>query len=389
MERDIYKILFTQIKKLLMVRSLRELGRSEEEILSELKVMWNQRIPYERVFSSMCTRPHPIAVKAFLLYIESNLGDFGIFPSVKDLEDRAIQISSEMLNLRGFCGYMTSGGTEANIQALRAFRNLKGRGNFIAPESRHFSVDKASEVLGIEMKLAPLNDEYQMDASSLEDMIDDETIGIVALLGSTELGQIDPLEEISKIASEHEIPLHVDGAFGFFVVPFLYPDFRFPEYLSSISGDPHKMGMSVIPSGILLFSEKRFLEALRIETPYLTTKHQYSLPGTRPGASAAATYAVMEHLGKRGYRQIVEKCMRNTRALIELMSELGFHPAIEPKMNIVVFETGEVDRIREELMKRRWLISKSFRPLGMRFVIMPHVEEENLKLFVEDLKRIL
>ncbi|MBC7115123.1 MAG: tyrosine decarboxylase / aspartate 1-decarboxylase [Archaeoglobi archaeon] len=368
---------------------MREFGRSEEEILNELRSLWDRRIPYERVFSSMCTRPHPVAVKAFMLYIESNLGDFGIFPAVKELEDRVVEMTADMLNLNGFSGYMTSGGTEANIQALRAFRNLKGKGNFIAPESRHFSIDKAADVLGVEMRLVPLNDEYQMDVSCLEEMIDDETFGIVALLGSTELGQIDPLDEISKIASEHGIPLHVDGAFGAFVVPFLYPDFRFPEHLSSVSGDPHKMGMSVIPSGVLLFSDEEFLEALKIETPYLTTRHQYSLPGTRPGASAAATYAVMEHLGRRGYRKIVEKCMRNTRVLIELMSELEFYPAIEPKMNVVVFKTDEVDRIRKELMKRRWLISKSFRPLGMRFVIMPHVEEENLKLFVEDLKRIL
>jgi len=369
---------------------LRERGRSEEEILNELEELWNARIPYERVFSSMCTRPHPVAMRAFLLYIESNLGDFGIFPAVKELEDRVIRKIAELLEVQSFCGYITSGGTESNIQALRAFRNVKKGKNFIAPRSRHFSIDKAADVLGVEMKLAPLNEEYQMDVSVLEEMIDEETFGIVALAGSTELGQIDPLEEISKIASENDIPVHVDAAFGAFVIPFLDLDVDFSlEAIASISGDPHKMGMSVIPSGALLFSEERFLEALKVETPYLTTKHQFSLPGTRPGASAAATYAVMEHLGREGFRKVVEKCMRNTRALIELMEELGFEPAIEPKMNIVVFETREVDRIREELMKKRWLISRSFNPPGMRFVIMPHVEEENLKLFVEDLKRIL
>jgi tyrosine decarboxylase/aspartate 1-decarboxylase len=370
---------------------LRKSGRSEEEVLRELEEMWNSRIPYERVFSSMCTKPHPIAVKAFLLFIESNLGDFGIFPSVKELEDKVVSISAELLGIKKFCGYMTSGGTEANIQALRALRNVKRGKNFIAPKSRHFSIDKASDILGVEMKIAPLNEEYQVDVSALEEMIDENTFGIVALAGSTELGQIDPLEEISKMASECDIPVHVDAAFGAFVIPFideLDVNFSLPS-ISSISGDPHKMGMSVIPSGILLFSEEKYMDAIKVRTPYLTTKHQYSLPGTRPGASAAATYAVFEHLGKEGYRKIVERCMRNTKLIIELMEELGFEPVIEPKMNIVTFEMEDIDRIREELKKRRWLVSKSLNPLGMRLVIMPHVEEENLKLFVEDLKRII
>ena len=96
------------------------------------------------------------------------------------------------------------------------------------------------------------------------------------------------------------------------MIPFLeksYPfDFKIPG-VTSIAIDPHKMGLSTIPSGALLFRSPSFLDSLKVNTPYLTTKSQYTLTGTRSGASAAATYAVMKHLGREGYVKNVQYCI--------------------------------------------------------------------------------
>ncbi len=102
----------------------------------------------------------------------------------------------------------------------------------------------------------------------------------------------------------------MDAAFGGFVIPFLENpsqykfDFEVPGVMS-IAIDPHKMGLSTIPAGGLLYRDEGHMKLLEISAQYLTSQVQTSLAGTRSGASAAATYAVMRHLGKEGYRQIV------------------------------------------------------------------------------------
>ena len=123
-----------------------------------------------------------------------------------------------------------------------------------------------------------------MDIACVESLIDKNTIGLVGIAGNTEFGQVDPIEDLSRLALQHKLFLHIDAAFGGFVIPFLeesYPfDFEVPG-VTSIAIDPHKMGLSTIPSGALLFRSPSFLDSLKVSTPYLTTKAQFTLTGTR------------------------------------------------------------------------------------------------------------
>ena len=91
---------------------------------------------YDKVLSAMCTQPHPIAVKAHMQFIESNMGDFGLFQGTKELEEKVIKMMGGMLGDDNACGYITTGGTESNIQALRTARNMskKKHPNMIVPD---------------------------------------------------------------------------------------------------------------------------------------------------------------------------------------------------------------------------------------------------------------
>src|SRR5574341_628732 len=306
-------------------------GLSEKEVLSLLNSAKLRDIPYERVLSSMCTRPHPIAIKAHMQFIESNLGDFGLFSGTIDLEERAIHLMGSLLGCPTACGYITTGGTESNIQALRTARNLvnKKHPNVIVPSSAHFSFDKIADLLGVEIRKADLDKEFKVDTDSVKRLIDDSTIAIVGIAGSTEFGQIDPIDELADIASSRDVFLHVDAAFGGFVIPFLEKKYNFDfsvEGVTSITADPHKMGMSTIPAGGLLFRDETCLQPLEIDTPYLTIRAQHSLTGTRSGAAAAAAYAVMIHLGRDGYKKIIRRCMEMTERLVEGVEEFGVKP---------------------------------------------------------------
>ncbi|AGK60831.1 tyrosine decarboxylase MnfA [Archaeoglobus sulfaticallidus PM70-1] len=369
------------------------------ETIRILKEFRSQDIPYNRVLSSMCTTPHPLALKAHEMFIETNLGDPGIFQGTKKLEEKLIGMIGELLHGSEVAGYICSGGTEANIQGIRAGRNKmrdkikdSRNPNIVIPKSAHFSFEKIGDILGVEVRRAKLDEEYKVDVSEVEKLMDENTVCLVGIAGTTELGQIDPIVELSKLAEENCVELHVDAAFGGLVIPFMnnpYPfDFQ-NDGVSSITIDPHKMGMATIPSGGILFRNESYLRALEVETPYLTSRTQFTLTGTRPGTGVASAFAVLHGLGFDGMKKIVMECLKNTRLLTEEMISLGFEPVIDPIMNVVSFKTEKAEKIRNELMKRRWIISSIKEPRAIRFVIMPHVTEEVIKEFLSEFRKII
>lgn len=367
-------------------------GVSEKEIFAFLDETKARDTTYERVLSAMCTHPHKIAVKAHMQFIESNLGDFGLFPGTHDLELEVMRMMGDLMNGPSVHGYVTTGGTESNIQALRAMRNICNirNPNVIIPESAHFSFDKIVDMLEIEIRKAALDSEFKVDMDSMKSLVDEHTIGLVGIAGSTEFGQIDPIKEMSELAVEKGIFLHVDAAFGGFVIPFLKnpPAFDFAlEGVTSIGIDPHKMGLSTIPSGGLLFRDLKHLHHLQTHTPYLTVDTQYSLTGTRSGATVAGTYAVMKHLGNDGYRRIVDQCMELTDMVVAGAREIGIEPLIEPVMNVVALDVPDADLVRKRLREEfGWQVSITRTPRALRLVLMPHLTTENIELFLHDLK---
>jgi tyrosine decarboxylase/aspartate 1-decarboxylase len=223
------------------------------------------------------------------------------------------------------------------------------------------------------------------------------TIGVFTSAGTTYLGQVDPIDEISEVTAEKNIPLHVDAAFGGFVIPFLREiglgDYQFDfsvEGVTSISSDPHKMGFAPIPSGTLLFRSKKLLKSITTKRPYLQGigSNQATLLETRPAASILATWAVMKHLGRLGYRKIVTECMMRTRNAVERVS---LNPlldlVIQPIMNIVAIKSREVsiEKIMERMERRGWKMASSPKPPSIRLVVMPHVTMGALNAFFNDL----
>ncbi|MEW6069633.1 MAG: tyrosine decarboxylase MfnA, partial [Candidatus Thermoplasmatota archaeon] len=100
-----------------------------------------------RILGSMCTSPHPLALKAHKLFIESNLGNPDLYPGTKKLHDEIIKMLSQLLHGRSICGNVLSGGTEANITALWIAKKLTGNKKVIMPKSAHFSFFKACDLM--------------------------------------------------------------------------------------------------------------------------------------------------------------------------------------------------------------------------------------------------
>mgnify|MGYP001341940788 CR=1 FL=1 len=351
-------------------------------------------LSYERIFSSMCTPPHPIALKAHRIFQETNLGDPGLFPGSADLEQQAVRMMAELLGHPNAAGYLSTGGTESNIQAIRAARNAHDfrDGNIIVPKSAHFSFDKIGDLLCLEIRKADLDRDLKVDVGSVEDLIDDKTVSLVGIAGTTEFGQVDPIDQLGKLAQDSGIHLHVDAAFGGFVLPFLKGDWRWDfraEGVTSITIDPHKMGMATIPGGGLLFRHPEDLERLAAYAPYLTMARPTALTGTRSGAIAAATWAVMNHLGREGFTKVVDRCMRLSERMVAGAREIGIEPVIEPVMNVVTLKMDHPEKARADLLKCCWRVSTTRSPKALRLILMPHSTSENVDLFLADLEGVL
>jgi tyrosine decarboxylase/aspartate 1-decarboxylase len=359
-------------------------GRSEEELFTFFAGKKSEDLDYDFILSSMCTAPHSVAVRAHCMFMETNLGDPGLFPGTFSLEHLLISRFAPLFHCPGAGGYATSGGTESNIQALRlakVHRNTIPSPNIIVPDSAHFSFRKACDILGLEMRRVPLSKDFRMDAEATGGLVDKNTIALIGVAGTTEYGMVDPIAELGKIARQHDLFFHVDAAFGGMVIPFLKKpvpfDFSIPG-VTSIAVDPHKMGMSTIPCGCLLTRDADLLNILNIDTPYLTVKQEYTLAGTRPGAPVAGALAVMDYLGIEGMKAVVAGCMKNTRRLIAGMETLGFPRAATPDVNVATFTC---DKAR---VPGPWRVSWTCRK-HLRIVCMPHVHAGRIEAFLQDI----
>lgn len=360
---------------------MREKGLSSDQLFSFLLSKKEEDIDHAHILSSMCTLPHPVAVRAHMQFMETNLGDPGLFPGTASLERLLLERLGTLLHLPTTCGYATTGGTESNIQALRIARALgrKERPNVVIPESAHFSFKKACDILRLEMRTVPLDAEYRMDARAAEERIDRNTCCLVGIAGTTEYGMVDPIADLAGIARDHNLFFHVDAAFGGMVLPFLPEappfDFSLPG-VSSIAVDPHKMGMSTIPAGVLLVRDREALCSLMVDTPYLSIKQGYTLSGTRPGASVAGALAVLEYEGIEGFRDIVAGCMKNMKRLIDGMETYGIMRVVTPDVNVATFAPVQVPP--------PWIVSYT-RGGHLRIVCMPHVHAGVVESFLKDI----
>ncbi len=347
-----------------------------------------------RILGSMCTDPHPIAKKAYLKFLDTNLGDPGLFPGSKEMENKVIEFTSKLLHLpREGIGHVVSGGTEGNITAIWIAKTLSKRREVIIPKNAHFSFQKIASLMDLKLVAADLTSEYTINPSTVKKLITPNTAAVVGVAGSTDLGVIDSIPELSEICLDEQVFLHVDAAFGGFVIPFLKQlGYNVPEFdfslggVSSLSIDYHKMGYSTIPLGILLIRSREWLENISVEATCITTRKQSGLLGTRPGGPIAAAYAVTRYLGYKGYREVVKQCMETTRYLEEKLTTLGLTLVIKPIMNIIGVRFKNPSRVIEGLYRRGWRVSEITNLSSIRIVVMPHVTKKVIDEFIPNLE---
>ncbi len=387
---------------------MEERGETSREVCQELEARLANDLEFSsgRIIGSMCTLPHELGRKVYFRYLEKNLGDPGLLPATAQLEREVIEVMGTLLSNPKAVGNIVTGGTEANVIALDSVRNRESAAagstmhrEIIAPASVHCSFDKAARLLGLELTKVPLTESFQVDIEAVEHAINADTLALVGVAGTTSLGIVDPIDKLSQLAVENDLRLHVDAAFGGFVLPFLRDlghkppefDFKVPG-VSTITIDPHKMGLAPIPAGGILFRDSDLQRPIEHRIPYLAggETRQSTLVGTRSGGSVLAVWALLRHLGREGYRNIVQRCMTLTHKLADRIRQVdGVDLMVQPVTNILGIKSDviQVRRIAQELRERGWAVSLF--PRHIRIVVMPHISAEHIESFLNDLEVVV
>lgn len=372
-----------------------ERGRDWEELIGEINNLRGRDLTFSKILGTMCAKPEEKLKKIYMDFLETNLGDPKKFPGTREIEKRLSSMILDLFNAPESAGCrVVSGGTEGNLLAIVIAKSLHEGNELIIPEHAHFSFQKIAKITNIKLKVIDTKN-HVVDPKEISKSLTEKTFGVVAVAGTTELGLVDPIPEISDICYDNNIPLHVDAAFGGFIIPFLkelgydLPDFDMRlKGVSTLSVDGHKMGGCAIPLGFLLAREEKWFEKIGVETPYVSTLYQSTLLGTRSGGPVAYGYARFNLLGKEGFRKQSERCMELTHYAKKKLEDKGFRVFADPVLNVLAIKVKDVDRTMDELYKKGWGVNPIRKFSSIRIVLHPHLSEKIIDKFIEDLESI-
>ncbi len=310
-------------------------------------------------------------------------------------------------NPNEYDGYISPGGTEANIQAIWMYRNFFQYKNqatlaeivILASEDTHYSIPKAANVLQLDWLKIPVTFENrEIDAIALEAIIvtakenGKKYFIVVSNMGTTMFGSVDNPEVYTTILEKYNLDykLHIDGAYGGFVYPFSNEksiiNFSNPK-ISSITIDAHKMLQAPYGTGVFICRKGLIENVLTKEAQYVEGM-DLTLCGSRSGANAVAVWMILFTYGPHKWFEKVSVLQMRTQYLCAELDTLGIRYFREPHMNIVTIHS---EFIPKTIAEKYDLVPETHNSENKwyKIVLMNHVEVQHLTIFIDELKETL
>ena len=325
-------------------------------------------IPERNLASFVTTWMSPEAEEIVSSNLHRNFIDHAEYPQTAEIEQRCIRILANLFNAPGeTTGARTQGSSEAiMLGALslkwrwRERREEAGKDtaspNLVFGGDVHVVWEKFCRYFDVEPRIVPLQpDKYTIGPADVEPHVDENTIGVAAVLGTTFTGHADDVIGINDFLVELkekrglDVPLHVDAASGGFVWPFLYPDYKWDfrlEQVRSINVSGHKFGLVYPGIGWLIFREESDLaEDLVFYENYLgKTDATFTLNFSTGSAMVLAQYFNLIRFGHEGYTYLMEVMQANTKLLASRIGDIGPFELVgagEDQFPLVAFRLAE------------------------------------------------
>ncbi len=302
----------------------------------------------------MLKPPHPVARLAYALAMTLNPNNHALDGgrASSAMEREAVADLARMFGMDGHLGHLCGGGTMANFEALWVGRELRPGKAVAASALAHYTHARLSAVLGVPFRTVAVDARGRMDVDALEDVLRGGDVGtVVATLGTTAAGTVDPLPEILRVCRERDVRVHVDAAYGgyFALSGTLDPQgrraFDAVADADSVVVDPHKHGLQPYGCGCVIFRDPSVGRFYRHDSPYtyFTSKElhlgEISLECSRPGAAAVALWTTMRMLPLVRGGALARSLDAGREAALALYDALRddarFAPLMPPALDIV------------------------------------------------------
>jgi sphinganine-1-phosphate aldolase len=348
-----------------------------------------------------------VAEEAYRRYATENALNTDAFSSLRTIQSDVVGIVTDWLHGGDqAAGFMTTGGTESILLAVKAARERgrKERGisqpNVVLPASAHAAFEKGCYYFGLESRRVPVAADWRADVAAMEAMIDGNTVLIVGSAPQYPQGVIDPIPEIAALAAARDINCHVDACMGGVTLTYLerlgepIPPWNFAvPGVTSISVDLHKFGYTAKGASVIIHRNK----ALRGYQTFVTDNWLGGLYGssgvlgTKGGGSMAAAWAVMNYLGNNGYMRLTSAARR---ACQQLAAEVAAIPELslraDPQSTLLAFGAADespldVFAVADALWRRGWYLDRQGPPPSLHCTVNA-VHDGLIDEFVSDLQ---
>ena len=380
-----------------LIGLLDELARREDELAEQGKMSGSVYHGGKEHFAFIA--------QAFQRFAHANVLQRDVYPSSTKFEAEIVAMTSDLLHGTdaGAVGVITGGGTESLINAVLVYRERGRRRGITEPEvimpvTGHVAVDKAGHYLGVKVIHGPVTADYVADVDFVREHIGPNTVALWGSAGNYPHGLIDPIEELSELAVEHDLGLHVDGCLGGFILPLGERlgldiprfDFRLPG-VTSISADTHKYGFGPKGTSVLLYRtrELRHLQYFKFGEWPGGLYASPGLAGSRSGGLIAATWAAMVALGEQGYLEVARRVFDTAAGIRRVVESIPELQVIGEPTFLVAFKSDEVDiyHVNDALKERGWRMNGLQLPPALHFcVTLPNTQPGVVEQFAEDLR---
>jgi glutamate decarboxylase len=345
--------------------------------------------PQRNLATFVTTWMEPDAQRLIAENLHRNFIDHAEYPQTAEIEQRCIRILADLFHAPGkTTGARTQGSSEAiMLGALNLKWNWRKRmeaagkdttkPNLIFGGDVHVVWDKFCRYFDVEPRIVPLSEgKYTIDAEDIEPFLDENTIGVAAVVGTTFTGHADDVKGINDFLVKYkeekgiDVPIHVDGASGAFVWPFLHPqvewDFKL-EQVRSINASGHKFGLVFPGIGWLIFREESDLNPdLVFMENYLGKEDAtFTLNFSTGSSMLLAQYYQFVRLGRSGYAAVMELMAANAKVLSTRIADTGKFEIIgegTPQLPLVAFKLlndegyDEYDIAGQLAATRGWMV---------------------------------
>ena len=386
---------------------------------------WTDANPVLNLSSFVTTFTEPEEMEVLKSHFTKNYIDHDMYPQLFAIERKMVKwlhcLWNGPKNVEPY-GTATVGSSEACMLAGLAHkwnwreerkkaRRDSSRPNMVTGGNVQIVWKKFLKYFDVEGRIAPLEvGNYRLTTKHLDKLVDENTICVVAIAGQTFTGEDDDIQEIHDWLDKYEkrtgisIPMHIDGASGAFVNPFLYPDyewdFRLPR-VKSINASGHKFGLTPPGLGWVVFKERKiFSEDLIFYVNYLGGEMPTAtLNFSRNAMQIAAQYYLFLRLGFEGYRDIMQHSVDNAVHLRDRLVKSGYFKIMNKTQRIPVVALTLDPKIKKynefdisfKVRERGWVLSaytmppKAEKVTSLRIVVRPHLNRNVVEQLADDI----